>query len=304
MTEQLALFHCSHPFDSGRSPTAPPFLEGWVNLILSSCCLALTSLVAGCQTLPSVAAVPSRDQFVHHQLVIHSDFVVPKRHRLFDELAKRRADIQEQLNLPMSDEPIHIYLFQDADLFRKYLLGAHPTLSDRRAVFVQTDTQLSVYAFWGDRVAEDLRHEVSHGYLHAQVPKIQLWLDEGLAEYFELPREASTINRPHVHRLASEFRAGHWTPNLERLEQFEEAETFGQTQYAEAWLWVHFLLEHSEKTKSILQDFVLGEQDVTDGRQLLSAILTGESNSIQVDLIEHLMKLVEQEPKPVSNPTL
>ena len=56
-------------------------------------------------------------------------------------------------------------------------------VSHRRAFFVETDTQLSVYAQWGDRVAEDLRHEVTHGYLHAVVPNVPLWIDEGLAEF-------------------------------------------------------------------------------------------------------------------------
>jgi hypothetical protein len=69
----------------------------------------------------------------------------------------------------------------------------HPNLPRRRAFFVETDTRLSVYAYWGDRVAEDLRHEVVHGYLHAVVPHLPLWLDEGLAEYFEVPRGLSGL---------------------------------------------------------------------------------------------------------------
>ena len=63
-----------------------------------------------------------------------------------------------------------------------------PGTPSRRAFFVESPTHLSVYAQWGDRVQEDLRHEVVHGYLHAVLRDIPLCLDEGIAEYFEVPR--------------------------------------------------------------------------------------------------------------------
>ena len=59
---------------------------------------------------------------------------------------------------------------------------------------METDTRLTVYAYWGDRVAEDLRHEVTHGYLHTMVPHVPLWLDEGLAQL------ADTSGRPVTSR--------------------------------------------------------------------------------------------------------
>ena len=70
----------------------------------------------------------------------------------------------------------------------EYLTRNFPSVPSRRAFFLETDTRLAVYAHWSDRVAEDLRHEVAHGYLHSVVPGLPLWLDEGLAEYFEVPR--------------------------------------------------------------------------------------------------------------------
>ncbi|GIT30210.1 MAG: hypothetical protein Ct9H300mP1_22560 [Planctomycetaceae bacterium] len=33
---------------------------------------------------------------------------------------------------------------------------------------------------------EDLRHEFTHGVLHSSLKRVPLWLDEGLAEYFEV----------------------------------------------------------------------------------------------------------------------
>ncbi len=55
-----------------------------------------------------------------------------------------------------------------------------PSFPARRAFFVETDTRLAVYAYWGDRIAEDLRHEVAHGYLHACVPADSALAGRGL----------------------------------------------------------------------------------------------------------------------------
>ena len=87
----------------------------------------------------------------------------------------------------------------------------------RRAFFVESDTRLAVYAHWSDRVGEDLRHEVAHGYLHSMVPGLPLWLDEGLAEYFEVPRGNNGLNRPHLELLSDMMQYNGWQPNLERL---------------------------------------------------------------------------------------
>ena len=39
---------------------------------------------------------------------------------------------------------------------------------------------------------------MAHGYLHSAFPSIPLWLDEGLAEYFETPRGDAGLNGRHV----------------------------------------------------------------------------------------------------------
>jgi hypothetical protein len=133
----------------------------------------------------------------------------------------------------------------------------YPDLPDRRAFFVERDTALEVYAHWGDRVAEDLRHEVAHGYLHSVVPRIPLWLDEGLAEYFEVPRGLNGVNRPHVTHLAQRLQEG-WRPNLRRLEALSSAAEMDQIDYAESWAWVHLHLnsraEHRELLRGFLKD--------------------------------------------------
>jgi hypothetical protein len=176
---------------------------------------------------------------------------------LIDELIARRADICRVLGLPGSDEPVYIYLFGDAERFRAFMRLHYPDFPDRRAFFVETDTRLIVYAHWGDRVAEDLRHEVSHAYLHAAVPNLPLWLDEGLAEYFEVPRGRRGMNRAHLVRLFSRLQQRCWQPDVGRLEQIDSP--FGMTldEYAEAWAWSHFLLNSHPLHQELLLGYLV-----------------------------------------------
>jgi hypothetical protein len=187
--------------------------------------------------------LPGDYTIVREQLVIHSDFSVPAHHRLLEELTARRDDLVNRLGLPLSDEPIHVYLFENADEFGAFVRLHHPNFPLRRAFFFETDTRLQVYAQWGDRVAEDLRHEVAHGYLHSVVPNLPLWLDEGLAEYYEVPRGHRGFNRTQLINLLGKLDQGQWQPDLPRLEALPISRDLSRDDYAESWAWVHFLLE-------------------------------------------------------------
>jgi hypothetical protein len=203
------------------------------------------------------AALPLRHEIIRGQLVIRSDEPLPQHHRLIDELVAQRSELLSVLGLPGSNEPISVYLFSSAEHFKAFMRARYPDLPDRRAFFVEKDTALEVYAHWGDRVAEDLRHEVAHGYLHSVVPRIPLWLDEGLAEYFEVPRGLNGVNRPHVVQLVQRLQEG-WQPNLRRLEALSAPSEMDQIDYAESWAWVHLHLnsrpEHTEVLRGFLKD--------------------------------------------------
>lgn len=217
-------------------------------------CIVSWASIAGCATNANRSGLPASQEVVRDQLVIHSDFHLPRQHRLLDELTARRDDIGELLEIPQSDEPIHVYLFEDKDQFQTFMIHSHPEFPNRRAFFVKDDTSLKVFAFWGARVGEDLRHEVTHGYLHSVVPNIPLWLDEGIAEYFEVARGQRGLNGAHIYHLSNELRQENWQPNLATLESLTSASSLTQTQYAESWLWVHFLLSGDQKSRAIIQE--------------------------------------------------
>ena len=223
----------------------------------------LAAIVAGCRNFPTpnptaAAPLPIRHSAVREQLVVYSDFPLPKDHRLLDELGAQRYDLAQKLALPITEEPIHVYLFNSPETFRSYMARHYPDFPARRAFFVETDTQLGIYAHWGDRVAEDLRHEVAHGYLHAAAPNLPLWLDEGLAEYFEVPRGNHGFHSAHLKELSTRQAAGTWRPDLRRLEALESAGDMEQLEYAESWAWVHMLLETSDERRQVLHEYLQG----------------------------------------------
>ncbi|HVW37594.1 MAG TPA: hypothetical protein VHB99_09820 [Pirellulales bacterium] len=219
-----------------------------------ACCLGLPS----CATLTRPpSTLPTKHTLVLEPLIVYSDFALPPHHRLLDELVAERGELLAKLNLPKTDEPVHIFLFESEQRFHDFIGKHFPNFPVRRAFFVETDTRLAVYAHWGDRVAEDLRHEVSHGYLHAVVPNLPLWLDEGLAENAEVPRGDGGLNRPHVQLLLENLESYGWRPNLERLERIDSAGEMTQIDYAESWAWIHMLMETDPARRRLIHDYLM-----------------------------------------------
>jgi hypothetical protein len=207
--------------------------------------LVVVSLFGGCRGLPQPAALPDAHHMRVGQLQIHSDFELPKDHRIVRDLVAEREIISGALGLPAGSEVVEVHLFADGERYAQFLQRYFPTVPSRRAFFLETDSRLVVYAHWSDHVAEDLRHEVAHGYLHAVVPGIPLWLDEGLAEYFEVPRAQNGLNPPHLALLSDMMQHDGWQPDLGRLERLRDATQMDQRDYAESWAWVYAML-HSE----------------------------------------------------------
>ena len=188
------------------------------------------------------------------QLVVYSDFYIPSKHRLIDELNARRRDISDQLLLPSSNEPINVFVFETEEQYIEYMTREHPEFPKRRAFFVKNDTELKIFAWWGRRVGEDLRHEVTHGYLHSVVPNLPLWLDEGLAEYYETPRGTHGLNQSHVFPAQMKhFDEMNGSRTSRRLEALNDPAQMTQLQYAECWLWIHLLLESENAQPKLLQ---------------------------------------------------
>lgn len=222
----------------------------------SAVALALTAAcLTGCRGAGASTGLPHRHAIRADQLLILSDVRLPKGHPLLVDLERLRQDISTTLDLPVQEQTVTVYLFADEQRYAHYLQNTYPNLPPRRAYFVGTARELAVYTYWGEKIQEDLRHEYTHGVLHACLKDVPLWLDEGLAEYFEVVEPPVGYNREYVARMAQLLAEG-WRPDLNRLEQLESVTQMHKADYFEAWAWVHFLLHESEDSRQVLLDYL------------------------------------------------
>ena len=176
------------------------------------------------------------------------------------------------LSAPAGTDPIEIYILDGPEQFRHFLTFYHPDLPARRAFFLAKGPRRVVYTYQGDRLDEDLRHEATHALLHAAAPELPLWLDEGLAEYFEVDESRHGRNAEHLARLPDDFASG-FRPDLKRLESLKDVRKMTPRDYREAWAWVHFCLNGPPEAKSALLGYLADKHEASDDRALSRRLL-------------------------------
>jgi hypothetical protein len=189
------------------------------------------------------------------QLAIHTTFYLPPTHPLIEEMVNLRADVLQVLRATPSTEPIQVYLFRNPRELAQITQRTGDPILQRRAYFLQTPDALRVYAAWTYDVAVDLRHELTHAYIHSVQPQVPLWLDEGLAEYFEVPRAEVGRHPLHSQYLRQRQLDGGLDLSLARLESLRDPATFAQADYAQSWLWVRWLLSRTETAELLAEYF-------------------------------------------------
>jgi hypothetical protein len=199
---------------------------------------------------------PSRYTFAAGQLIIHADVPLEPYQPLFDGLKTLRADISRLFVLSSSNKLIDVYLFETQNRFENFVRSNHPELPNRRAFFVENKAGRAIYVQVSDRMETDLRHEATHAYLHMFLPDVPLWLDEGLAKYFESPANQHGLNPSMLVRCRERLRSENWQPNLRRLEEFPPTYSMTLDDYAEAWAWVYFLMESEPKYQDLLKTHI------------------------------------------------
>ncbi|MFV0445864.1 MAG: DUF1570 domain-containing protein [Planctomycetaceae bacterium] len=215
-------------------------------------------LVPGCASSRAHLAngLPARHQVRSHQVLLLSDEAIPAEDEILEELGAIRERVTQELGVPPGEREVVVYLFADRERYAAYMRKHHPDLPARRAFFIGTPKELAVYAHWGEHVLVDLRHEYTHGLLHAAVGNVPIWLDEGIAEYFEVGRDTpGSVNPEHLGRLVQATQHG-WRPDLQRLEQLEQVDDMQREDYQEAWAWVHYLLNEDPAGPQLISGYL------------------------------------------------
>lgn len=253
--------------------------------------VVVTTLIIGCRTARhDIGQLPAEHSVRAEQLQVISDMKLKLEHPLIQDLIQLRKDVAQELNLPLEGRDVVVYVFGDKTKYQQYLDKTYPGLPPRRAYFVGTPRELAVYTFWGESIQEDLRHEFTHGLLHAQLKDVPLWLDEGLAEYFELPRSTpNAVNREYARKLGIAI-ANNWEPDLDRLESLQDVIQMQRADYQESWAWVHFLLHNSDDSREVLLNH-LQELRENPHPAPLSAALRDTLPEVNTRYLAHLSTL-------------
>lgn len=269
--------------------------------------LLIIVLALGCQSLRTGAlrpdpaplaegtpAWPGKHSLRVSQYVFFADFELKKDDPLFAELSDLREQVVRDLQLPTANSAIQVYLFEDRDKYEKFMRARYPDLPNRRAFFVAqartvgaADESL-VFTFWGDRVKQDLRHELTHALLHSVLKDVPLWLDEGLAEYYELPNNTDGVNVKHL----EELKRGPFTPDLARLEQLTQVQQMSPAEYREAWAWVHLMQRGSPPARQVLLTYLQQLRTTPNPGPLHSKLTTAVPQPTEA-LQSHLRQLAK-----------
>ena len=204
--------------------------------------------------------------------------------------AEALREVTEEIEAVLGSQPVHdpieVFLFSDQARYEEFLRTQRGRLPFRRALFVQEGARRKVYAYRSSRIARDLKHEAAHALLSVRAGSIVLWLDEGLAEYFEPPRDLAHLQPRHIRELTLLHERRLWTPDIRRLAAIDNVAEFSQRDYAEAWLWCHLLLEGSEETRRMVADGLR-----RDGGRNLTERLTKRAALWSTRAVEHLAAL-------------
>lgn len=216
-------------------------------------------------------------------LLCHAEFPLEDEREVFARLGELQQELCERLGVPPAREAIAVYLFADRGGYREFVGKRQPELITRKAGYVKNGGAGQVMAYRSASFEVDLRHECTHALLHAALPRVPLWLDEGLAEYFELPPERR-FSSPHRQAVVWQSRLGMPVP-LDRLEGLASMSDMGRSEYRWSWAWTSFLLDGPPEARAELARYLVQLQ--TGGALHMADALKQALPEPQRAIVEH-----------------
>lgn len=195
------------------------------------------------------------DSHVSGPFECQSEYPLGSDSRAIDELEQLRNDVSATLGLEPVDEPIEILLFRTRRSYVNYISPRIPEGAGRQALYVKAPDMARVFVYRHRGFETDLRHEATHAVLHSALPYLPMWLDEGLAEYFEVPQPERASGNPHQFKVKLGVRFGVYA-HLTALERKDELSDMDGSDYRQSWAWVHFLLHGPPEARAAFRDYV------------------------------------------------
>jgi hypothetical protein len=168
--------------------------------------------------------------------LFQATFLLKPYEKLFAELPELQRELCRTLGIPPASEPIYVYLFADEAEYRAYKDQHFPDVPYRPAFFILEGGSPAVYTFRKPDLDIDIRHECTHALLHAALPVVPLWLDEGIAKYFEVPASQRAFDHPYFDDMKWKWslRLG-MVRSIESLEQRDDLADMDAADYRFSW---------------------------------------------------------------------
>ncbi|MGL6225139.1 MAG: hypothetical protein ACRC10_00765 [Thermoguttaceae bacterium] len=189
-------------------------------------------------------------------VVCQSDRPLNEMETIINEMDQLQHDLEKYLAIPPAKEKIELCIFSSEKSYLKFLVKEFADAPrDRRALYVKKEGPGIVLLQKTRDFEIDLRHEMTHAVLHASLEYVPIWLDEGLAKYFEPSPSDRAFSNPYLSRLQRSNMFG-LIPSLDRLEKLVDIGDMDNREYLESWAWTHFFIHYSSDTHQILADYL------------------------------------------------
>jgi hypothetical protein len=303
-------------------PPAASAKRRWPSLLLV---IVIVTLPLGCATMGDrgQSLVPTRYQVRTGPFLIYSNSPITSDWPAIRCLHALETDLGAWVGYRAraDEEPVEIYVLANRNAYTHFLKFYYPELPPRRAFFLAQGDRRVVYTYLSDRLEEDLRHEATHALVRGYCGDLPLWLDEGLAEYFETHPGSIDAQDEHLTKLPEDLKTG-WVPDLARLESLSDIHQMTPRDYREAWAWVHLMLASDGPGKSVLLDYLSGARagkrseplsQVLAARGMVGKNLVAHLEKVQTSVLarnpeppsgDHLIRFQDRasEPPPVPSP--
>ena len=189
------------------------------------------------------------------KVVCESNFPLEETAGLQAEIVRLQNDLVGYLGVPESTEKISLCLFRDRTSYIAFICEYFPGApTDRPALYVKEPGKPGVLMVRRDeKMILNVRHEMVHAYLNAALVNVPIWIDEGLAKYFETPPGERGFRNPFLEKVESDATSFFASPpSLSRLEKLARVDQMRIREYRESWSWTHFLIHYSPETQRVL----------------------------------------------------
>lgn len=193
-----------------------------------------------------------QSEYAYGPFEIYLNVDINSVRKTLEQIAELDRELSARFSLPPCQEKIKLYIFADVQTYTAYIQKEYPGAPMRRALFaMEKDKPGKIFTFFHNDFAEDLRHECTHALLHSKIGRLPIWVDEGLAEYFEAPKAQRAYKEPYFTQIKRNVSYNIFAPvpDLKKLENIKKMGDFLEVHYRNSWSWMNFLLSDPSRQK-------------------------------------------------------